>query len=172
MAVLTFLSIRAAHVLVAAIWMGSSAFAALMLMPAVDSAGAAGGLVMQRLDRRGFHIYMTLVSLTTLASGVYLLWRFTGGFDTSVMTSREGLTFGVGGVAGVLAGAIGGAVVGRSAKKLQTILQGPVTIADDDRHRALLRELRTLRRRMTLATRAVVMLQTVALVCMSIGHYV
>ena len=167
----TFLTIRAAHILVAALWIGSTVFSAALLMPAVDAAGAAGGQLMARLQRRGFPIYMEAIGVTTVLSGVYLLWHFTGGFDPSVSVSRSGLAFGIGGAAGVLAGIIGGGIVGRSGKKLQR-LASSLTIADDHVHRALLAEMASLKRRMRIGTRVVVGLQTVAIVFMSVGHYV
>src|SRR5215472_1089564 len=135
---------------------------ATLLMPAVDATGAAGGQLMARLQRRGFPIYMEVIGITTVLSGLYLLWHFTGGFDPSVSTSH----------AGVLAGIIGGAIVGRSAKKLAQLSSGTVTIADDHVHRALLAEIASLKRRMKIGTRVVVGLQTTALVFMSVGHYV
>jgi uncharacterized membrane protein len=172
MTAVTFLTIRAAHVLVAALWIGSTVFMATLLMPAVEATGAAGGQLMARLQRRGFPIYMEAIGVTTVLSGLYLLWHFTGGFDPSVSTSHAGLAFGVGGAAGVLAGVIGGAVVGRSAKKLTRLTGNAMTIADDDVHRSLLAEIASLKRRMRSGTRVVVGLQTVALVFMSVGHYV
>jgi hypothetical protein len=168
----TFLTIRAAHVLVAALWIGSTVFSSALLMPAIDSAGLAGGQLMARLNRRGFPIYMSVVGLTTVISGLYLLWRFTGGFDPSVSASHAGVAFGLGGVAGVLAGIIGGGVVGRSGKRLSGLLSGAMTIADDSTHRALLQQIDTLKWRMRIGTRVVVALQTVALLFMSVGHYV
>jgi len=171
-AVLLFLSIRAAHVLVAALWIGSTVFSAALLMPALEGSGPAAGVLMGRLNRRGFPVYMSIVGATTMLSGVYLLWHFTGGFDSSVMTSREGLVFGAGGLAGILAGIIGGAVVGRSARALSHLLDGQITEADDHVHRALLSRAATLRNRMKIGTRAVIVLQMIALVFMSVGHYV
>jgi uncharacterized membrane protein len=168
----TFLAIRAAHVMMAALWIGATVFASALLMPAIDASGPVGGQLMLRLNRRGFHIYMAAISMTTLASGLYLFWRFTGGFDLSVSASHAGLVFGAGGVAGVVAGVIGGAVVGRSGKQLQHLLGHAITIADDQTHRALLRRVETLKRRMKIGTRVVIGLQTVALVCMAVGHYV
>jgi len=47
-----------------------------------------------------------------------------------------------------------------------------ITIADDQNHRALLARVSGLKRRMKVGTRLVVGLQTVALVCMAVGHYV
>lgn len=172
MTAVTFLTIRAAHILVAALWIGSTVFMATLLMPAVDAAGAAGGQLMARLQRRGFPIYMEVIGVTTVLSGVYLLWHFTGGFDPSVSTSHAGIVFGVGGAAGILAGVIGGGVVGRSAKKLAKLSSSAMTIADDDVHRSLLAEIASLKRRMKIGTRVVVGLQTTALVFMSVGHYV
>lgn len=172
MTAVTFLTIRAAHILVAALWLGSTVFMATLLMPAVDATGAAGGQLMARLERRGFPIYMEVIGVTTVLSGLYLLWHFTGGFDASVSASHAGLAFGIGGAAGVLAGVIGGAVVGRSAKKLAQLSGNAITIADDNVHRALLAEIASLKRRMRVGTRVVVGLQTTALVLMSVGHYV
>jgi uncharacterized membrane protein len=168
---ITFLTIRAAHVLVAALWIGATVFSSALLMPAIDAAGGNGGQLMMRLNRRGFPVYMSAIATTTLASGLYLFWRFTGGFDTSVTASHAGLAFAIGGGAGILAGIIGGAVVARSAKRLVR-LSGATTIADDHVHRALLAEIAGIKRRIRLGTRVVVGLQTVALVFMSVGHYV
>ena len=166
-----FLAIRAAHVLVAALWIGASVFASTLVMPAIDASGPTGGQVMQRLNRRGFHIYMTVVSATTLLTGIYLFWHFTG-FDPSVTTTHAGLVFGAGGAAGILAGIIGGAVVGRSGKQLESLLRNALTIADDQTHRALLARVNSLKRRVKIGTRVVIGMQTVALVFMAVGHYV
>jgi uncharacterized membrane protein len=81
---LLFLALRATHVLCAAVWIGSTAYISLLLTPAVEDAGPVGGQIMMRLDRRGLHTYMAVVAMTTIASGAYLLWRFTGGFDPGV----------------------------------------------------------------------------------------
>ena len=167
-----FLTIRAAHVLMAALWMGATVFSSALLMPAIDAAGGPGGLLMARLNRRGFPIYMMVIATTTLVTGLYLLWRFTGGFDASVATTHAGLAFGLGGGAGVVAGIVGAGVVGRSAKRLATISSGTLTIADDNVHRALLAEIAALKRRVKLGSRVVIGLQAAALVFMSVGHYV
>jgi hypothetical protein len=156
----------------AALWIGATVFASAMLMPAIDASGPTGGQLMRRLNRRGFHVYMAAISLTTLASGIYLFWHFTGGFDLSVSASHAGMVFGMGGVAGILAGITGGAVVARSGKQLESLLERAITIADDHTHRALLQRVATLKRRMKVGTRVIVGLQTVALVCMAVGHYV
>ena len=123
---LMFLALRAAHVLCAAVWIGSTVYISLLLTPAVEDAGPAGGQIMMRLDRRGLHTYMAAVAATTIVSGAYLLWRFTGGFDPGAIFTHAGMAFGAGGVAGILAGIVGGAVVGRSGSQV-------VALAHDER---------------------------------------
>jgi len=99
---MVFLGLRALHVLVAGIWIGSTTFLAVVLMPAIDAAGPAGGQVMLRLSTRNT-TYMTSLGVATILSGIYLLWRFTGGFDGGVLASHAGKAFSIGGAAGILA---------------------------------------------------------------------
>ena len=166
-----FLSIRAAHVLVAGLWIGSTVFGAAWLMPAIDAAGPSGGQVMRRIVQNGYSTYMSAIGLTTLLTGLYLLWRFTGGFDPSV-AATHGIVFGTGGVAGILAGAIGGAVVGRSAKELSALgalLSRP--IEDIPARGSCVQHAAMLRHRMKIGTQAVIALQCIALMSMAVGHY-
>ena len=167
-----FLLLRAVHVLCAAVWIGSTAYILLLLTPAVEDAGPAGGQIMMRLDRRGLHTYMASVSLTTLASGVYLLWRFTGGFDPGVAATHAGLAFGTGGAAGLLAGIIGATVVGRSGAQVVEIMAQAVPLADGPARGALMQRAAALRQRIKGGTRIVMVLQCTALVLMAVGHYV
>ena len=63
-------------------------------------------------------------------------------------------------------------MVGRSGRQLEQLVAATITIADDQNHRALLSRIAALKNRMRIGTRLVVGLQTVALVCMAVGHYV
>jgi hypothetical protein len=172
MHVIAFLTIRAAHVLVAGLWIGSTVFGAAWLMPAIDGAGASGGQVMARLTRNGYATYMSAIGLTTMLTGVYLLWRFTGGFDLSVAATHAGMVFGAGGIAGILAGIIGGAIVGRSARELGGLARLAALPVEDPARGLVVQRSRQLRRRMQIGTRAVITLQLIALVSMAVGHYV
>ena len=99
---IVFLGLRALHVLVAGIWIGSTTFLVVVLMPAIDAAGPAGGQVMLRLSTRNT-TYMTSLGVATILSGIHLLWRFTGGFDGGVLASHAGKAFSIGGAAWILA---------------------------------------------------------------------
>ena len=111
--VFLFLGLRALHVLLAATWIGSTIFITTLLDPAVDASGASGGQVMMNINRRGITAYMATLGAMTIVTGLYLLWHFAGSFG-SITASHAGIAFGIGGTSGILAGVIGGGVVGRS----------------------------------------------------------
>ena len=169
-ATIVFLGLRALHVLVAGIWIGSTTFLAVVLMPAIDAAGPAGGQVMVRLSTRNA-AYMTSLGAVTVLSGIYLLWRFTGGFDGGVLATHAGKAFSIGGAAGILAGIVG-SIVGRTAGTLVETGGALAKAADDAARQALGRKLAELRARMAKLTRIVIALQAVALVLMAVGHYI
>src|SRR5262249_17912573 len=121
MQTVVFLVLRAAHVLLAAMWFGSTVFVSELLVPALDAAGPSGGQIMGGLSRR-VTVYMAILAGTTVLTGIYLFWHFTGGFDPQVSATHAGRAFGVGGLAGLVAAIIGGSVVGRSANKLGPLM--------------------------------------------------
>ena len=170
--ILIFLALRVLHVLCAATWIGTTVFTSLLLGPAVDDSGPSGGQVMARLDRRGFHAYMAILAGTTVLTGVYLLWRFTGGFGSGVVATHAGLAFGVGGVSGVLALIVGAAIVGRSAKQVVDLMGRATGMPDSPAKGSLVQQASAARRRMKAGARVVLLLQAVALVLMTVGHYV
>jgi uncharacterized membrane protein len=96
---ITFLLIRVSHVLLAAIWLGAVVYTAVFVMPAVAESGPAGGQVMGAIARRGLTAFLGVVAGLTIVSGVWLYWRFTGGFDPAVSASTGGMAFGIGGAA-------------------------------------------------------------------------
>jgi hypothetical protein len=167
-----FLVLRATHILFAGVWIGSTVYSSLLLTPVIEESGSAGGQVMMRLGRRGLDVYMRALGMTTIVTGLYLLWRFTGGFDPAVAATHAGVAFGVGGLAGLAAGVVGAAVIGRSAGQVMKILTDATSMADGPAKGALLQRAAGLRHRIKAATRVVMVLQATALVLMAVGHYV
>jgi uncharacterized membrane protein len=167
-----FLSVRALHVLLAAFWVGTVAFVYLLLLPALDEVGPSGAALMTAMGRRGIHALMASVGGITVLTGLWLYWRFTGGFDPTVSATVGARVFGAGGVAGILALIIGGAVVGRTAKKLQGLGAKLGGTTDATERTALLADMGAMKRRMAVAGKIVLALQAVALICMAVGHYV
>jgi uncharacterized membrane protein len=170
MGTVVFLSLRVVHVLLAVAWMGGLIFNAVMLLPVVESVGPAGGQIMLGLERRGVTAYFASIGGITVLTGFYLYWHFTS-FDPVISRSNAGLAFGIGGLAGLLALIIGGAVVARAVKKIGAVM-GQVAKAADAQKPALLQEAAALRGRVKSASTLVLALQLIALVLMTIGHYI
>jgi hypothetical protein len=169
---LVFLSVRALHVLLAATWIGMVAFVQLFLAPALDDVGPSGAALMTAMGRRGLHARIAAIAGTTVLTGIWLYWRFTGGFDPAASASMGARVFGAGGVAGILAAIIGGAIVSRSAKKLEGLGAKVVATTDATERTGLLAEIGATKRRLAMSGKIVLILQVIALVCMAVGHYV
>jgi uncharacterized membrane protein len=169
---MVFLSIRVLHMLLAAVWLGSTVFVSLLLLPAVADAGPAGGAVMAALGRRGLVTIMAILSGVTVLTGIWLLWHFTNGFDPAISRGHASMAFSIGGAAGLVAAIIEGSVVGRSAKQLMALAAQSASLADDAARAAAAPKLAAIRQRLVSSSRIVLVLLVGALVLMSIGHYV
>src|SRR5690349_12869823 len=139
MATVIFLTLRAAHVLLAAIWIGATVFTSILLMPVIEGSGPMGGQIMANLERKGMTKFFASIGGTAVLTGIYLYWHFTGGFDPTVSRTNAGMAFGVGGAAGLIALIIGGAVIGRSSRKVLAIM-GQVATASEPQKAALIQE--------------------------------
>jgi uncharacterized membrane protein len=170
-ATLLFLLLRATHVLLAALWVGATAFTTFYLMPALEEAGAAAGPVMGALIRRKIHAFMASIGGITVLTGFYLYYRFTGGFDPALSGSIGAMVFGTGGICGLVALILGGAVVSRNAKKMGDLGARLATTPEAQRG-ALVAEMAAIRRKTATFSRIVIVLQVIALLCMAVGHYV
>jgi uncharacterized membrane protein len=167
-----FLAVRALHVLLAATWLGTTAFMYIFLTPALDDIGSAGGRLMESMGRRGVQAFMGSAGGLAVVTGIWLYWRFTGGFDPAASGTMGARVFGAGGVAGILSLIIGGAVVGRAARKMTDLASRAAAAPEGPERAALTAQVTALKRRASTGGKIVLALQVVALVCMAIGHYV
>jgi hypothetical protein len=167
-----FVTARVLHILCAALWLGAALFISVFLMPALKRLGPNGEMVMTALAARGFPIFMPTVAGLTVLSGLWLYWRYTGGFDPAVSSSRAGIVFGLGGVLGVIAAIIGGSVAGRSAKQVVALESRASSLPEGAERARLAAQIQALRQRVTTSTRIVTVLLVVTIILMAIGHYV
>jgi len=171
-ATLVFLVLRALHVLLAATWVGSTAFMVFFVMPAFKETGPAAGPMMGAIARKGLNPFMAVLGGLTVVSGFYLYWRLTGGFDPALSATHGAMVFGTGGIAGIVSLIIGGAVVGRNMKRMGE-LGGKASALPEGAERArLVGESHTARDRGLAGARLVLALQMIAVICMAVGHYV
>ena len=161
-----FVSLRSLHILVAALWLGTVTLLTMLLMPAM---GNLAPEVTSRLARGKFLPYVASIGGTTVLSGLLLYWHLTNGFSAVGVGSKAGITFGIGGALGLTAAIIGAGVVGKSAKRVAELHQAADASA---RSSETLKEMDTLRRRLTGGGRLVVALLVAALILMTFGHYV
>ena len=166
-----FLILRAAHVLLAAVWVGATVFTTFFLLPSVAEVGPAAGPVMGALIRRRLPVFMGSVGGTAVLTGIYLLYRFTGGFDPALSGTTAARVFSIGGLCGIVALIIGGAVVSKNAAKMGELGARLASAPEADRA-ALAAQMIKHRQRATTFSQVVIVLQFVALVLMAIGHYV
>ena len=170
--VLLFLTMRVFHVALAGAWFGAAMFTTLYLGPAVADAGPAGGQMMTILVRRGIVKYMASIGGLTIVSGVYLFWRFTGGFDPAISSSRAGMAFSVGALTGLIALILGGSMIGASAKKLAALGAKAAGMPDGADRAALMTTMDSLRGRMDTFSKIVTALLFISMATMALGHYI
>lgn len=153
--------IRMLHILFAASWFGAAAFLTLYLLPVARQLGGGGGATMTALTGRGFHRFMAASAGLTVLSGLWLYWVLTAGFAGPAMASTAGKVFGLGGLAGLVAAVVGGAVIGRNLSRIETLKAAlPETQA----------QIETLQARVAAASRFALVLLLFALIAMALGH--
>ena len=161
MTVTLFPWVRMLHILFAASWFGAAAFLTLYLLPVARQLGPAGSATMTALTGRGFHRFMAANAGLTVLSGSWLYWTLTAGFAGPAMASTSGMVFGLGGLAGLLAAVMGGAVIGRNLGRIEAL---KADLPDKQPQVAALQG------RVAAASRLALALLVLALVAMALGH--
>ncbi|HKZ11563.1 MAG TPA: hypothetical protein VJL61_12800 [Rhodanobacteraceae bacterium] len=166
-----YVVLRVLHILVAASWVGAAGLLAVVVMPAVGDAGAAGGPFLASLHRRKLHVFMAASALLTVLSGIWLYWVLTTGFDPAIVWSRGGVAFGIGGLCGLVALIVGGGIIGPGFARLAELAEQTDAMPESQRA-AHLQRLEAIHRRTLLASKCALALMLIALVLMASGHYV
>lgn len=162
---------RLIHIVFGALWVGAAVFAAFFLLPTVRALGPAGGPVMQQLTQvRKVPVYMMLLAILTILSGIGLYWRDSSGFTGEWMHTGTGAILGLGGLLGILAVVLGMAIVTPTAKRLGELaaMQG----SGGPPAPAQVTEMQTLQARMARFMSIVAVLLLLATAAMAIARYV
>ncbi len=101
------LVLRLIHIFSGVFWAGTAFFFVSFLQPVVKASGPEGGKVMQRLALSRFPTALPAIATVAALSGLALYWFGTGGLQPRMIMTGPGLGFAFGGVAALIALAIG-----------------------------------------------------------------
>lgn len=123
------LVMRVLHIVLSVFWAGTLIFNAIFLVPAIRDAGPEGAKVVAGLMRRRFLDVMPAVAALAIASGLWLYWFDSGGFQARFMRSTLGVTLGVGAAAAVAAFVLGVGILRPAMLKAAALSQDPAQLA-------------------------------------------
>jgi uncharacterized membrane protein len=163
-----YLTVRFLHVFAGALWAGMAIFSAFFLMPAMKEVGPDGAKVMAALERRGLVAFIPIVVSVSILSGLWLYWRYTGGFSPEISRSHAGMAFGTGGAVAIVAAVIGIVVVSRSLAKASALTKQAMAMPEAQRA-SVMAPVAGLRLRAMMGARIVAVLVTITIGLMSVG---
>ncbi len=114
------IAIRLIHIFSGVAWVGGGAFALLYAAPSARQMGPGGGRFMQNLMGRANKFFSTVSGLTVL-SGLVLYWFVSGGLNRGWLSTGQGITLTIGGLAGLIAMIHGGMVLGRIGRQMESL---------------------------------------------------
>ncbi len=164
------LALRLAHVAGGIMWAGAALLMAGFVVPAAQGAGADGFLPRLMGDRRA-GLYMMATAIVTILSGIALYARMSALTQGGFAQSDQGITLGIGGIAGVLALLTGALGTGPAARRMGVIgarLRGESRAPTPDEARQMGRLQARVRRGTVLSLG----MMLIAITCMAIGRYV
>lgn len=113
--------LRTIHIISGTFWVGAAIFITLFLEPTVRNAADVGGRFMERLVTETPLVkYMTICSLLTVITGV-VLYGLDSRLTLSWITTREGLIFTIGSLAGLAAYVTGQFVISPTAARIGSL---------------------------------------------------
>ena len=118
------IALRFVHVVSGILWVGGVVTATVFVLPAIRGTGPAGGSVMRYLLlNTKFGGYFPALGGLTVLSGLWMFWHDDSASSGAFHSSDQGITLIIGGLAGILALIVGGAVIGRSFGQIAKILK-------------------------------------------------
>ena len=164
--------LRLVHVLGGIFWVGAVLVTVFFLLKVVAEMGPAGGQVMSGLLKHRYFDALPAAALLTVVTGVDLLRRVSAGFDPAYMGSRIGITFSIGGLAGILAFAVGVGIGRPLTLKALALGKEMAAMPDGPDKAARMAQLGAMRARSQMVLRVAAFFLVIAAVCMAIARYV
>ena len=167
-----FLLARFVHVVTGVLWAGALIFIAWILLPAIRATGAAGGALMQQLVRvQRLPVYLMLLAILTILSGLSLFWLDARALGEAWMHTGPGRTFSAGGALAILTAILGMAINTPTAKKMGALI-GSIEAAGASPSPEQTAEIGRLQNRLFRATQVAAVLILLAVICMGVARYI
>ena len=163
--------LRVIHIVAGVFWAGTVMVMAWFVLPASQAMGQPGGAFMQQLMfRQRLRVFVGVAMGLTILSGLAMYGWIAMETDGMWARSRMGVTLGVGAVAAIIAGGIGGGVIGRVGQKMAT-LGAAIQASGAPPTDAQKAELMSYQQRMRSAFRIVAVLLVIAVITMAGARY-
>ncbi len=163
--------LRLVHIGLGVFWAGAMFFFVIFLEPSVRAAGPDGARVMQGLQQRHYLIVLPVLAGLTILSGIALYWRVSFGLTTGWITTRFGFSLTVGGVASLLAFAIGVLVMRRAALRMASLGSVLQQSSEGGARETMMAEIQALKGRARTSARWVAALLAIAVATMAVARY-
>jgi uncharacterized membrane protein len=164
------LVLRLVHILGGIFWVGNTLFYTFFLLPALATAGPAGGQIFGALQQRRLPTYMFVAALLTIFSGLRLMSLTSGNFSAAYFDTASGRGYTVSAVAAVLALLLG-VFVGRPTGQRAGQLGARMANAPAEERAQLAAELAALRRRGSISGGVTTALLLIAAGGMAVARY-
>jgi uncharacterized membrane protein len=161
--------LRLIHVLGGIVWVGSTFFSFVWLLPSIIKAGPAGGQVMVNLQKRHFMTVLPIVAILTILSGVRLMQIVSSGFSGNYFASPMGRGYAISGLIAFVAFLIG-MLVARPATVRMAKLQHSAA-SDQTSKQMIQTEIKALQSRAAMAGTVVMVMLLLAAAGMAISRY-
>lgn len=114
--------LRLVHILSGVFWAGTVMSIAWFILPTQSALGQAGGAFMRELMfRKHLRRFVLGAMGLTILSGLVMYARLAMTTHGAWASSRTGIVLGIGAVAAIIAGGIGGSVVFRAGNKMMEV---------------------------------------------------
>jgi uncharacterized membrane protein len=167
----SYVLLRLIHIVAGVFWVGAIVFVAVFLLPSLRAVGPAAGPLMDQVVRvRRLPVWMMSATILTIFSGLALYGQDSAGFHSAWMRSGPGTVFGLGGLLGLVAAAIGMAVNAPTGKRLGA-LAAEIKLHGDPPTPAQGTELQLLQAKLSRASNLVAALLVLATAAMAVARY-
>jgi uncharacterized membrane protein len=169
---LSYLTVlRFIHIVTGVFWAGAVFYLAWFIIPAVKASGAEGGKFMQQLAKtNNLPTVMTAVSILTILSGIFLLWKLSAGFQLEWINSRHGWLVSAGSLVAMIAFVEGLLVTRPNAIGMNKLSQ-EIAAGGQVRTEEQFRRMTIYRNNITKAAKHAAILLALSVMFMSLVHY-